>query len=117
MPIGEIESVLEGKYVFPKLRPSAGGWPIPDFRLIISKEIFEKITARCDCLKVENLSKKISSFSLIDNIRGGMVVPHMHVGEEIILFDKVAMKSYFQAVADAVNQIEDINDVKTYLRF
>ncbi|MBN2722019.1 MAG: hypothetical protein JXQ77_04305 [Campylobacterales bacterium] len=117
MPIGEIESVLEAKYVFPKLRPPAGGWPIPDFRPIIPREIFEKITAGCDRLKVESATKKVSSFSLIDNIRGGMVVPHMHVGEEIILFDKAAMKKYFQAVADLVDKIEDINDSKAYLRF
>ena len=117
MPLGDVENMLEYKYVFPKIGPSSGGWPIADFRPIISKDIFEKITAKCDRLRVEGVARKAAVFSLRNSIRGGMVIPHIHVGDEIILLDKMAMKNYFQAVAEAVDKIEDISDVKAYLRF
>ncbi len=117
MPAKEIANIaLERGFVIPKLQITAGGWPVPDFRNIIPKDIFDKIAARTDRIKIESVNK-VSSFSLKDGLRGGMVIPHMHIGNEIMLFDKATMKSYFQAVADSIDKIEDISDSKAYLRF
>ncbi len=45
------------------------------------------------------------------------MVPHLHVGNEIILLDKPTLKKYFQVVAEAVDKIKDIKDVGAYIRF
>lgn len=99
------------------LEPSRGGWPIADFSRIIPTDKFKEILAKSDRIRVESVTRKASMFSLKDNIRGGMMVPHLHVGDEIILLDKPTLKKYFQAVAEAVDKIEDINDVGAYIRF
>lgn len=99
------------------LEPSNGGWPIADFSRIIPADMFKNIFAKSDRIRVESVARKASMFSLKDNIRGGMMVPHLHVGNEIILLDKPTLKKYFQAVAEAVDKIEDINDVGAYIRF
>ncbi len=118
MKISEMEDVLDQRHIAPKIRFTAGGWPVPDFRYIIPEDIFGKIIAQCDRIKIESASgRKASTFSLKDNIRGGMVIPHMHTVDEIVLFDKAAMKNYFQAVAESIDKIEDISDPAVYLRF
>lgn len=99
------------------LEPSNGGWPIADFSRIIPGDIFKDMLAKSDRIRVESIARKASMFSLKDNIRGGMMVPHLHVGNEIVLLDKPTLKKYFQAVAEAVDKIEDINDVGAYIRF
>ncbi len=99
------------------LEPSRGGWPIPDFSRIIPADKFRDILAKSDRIRIKSFTRKASVFSLKDGLRGGMVIPHLHVGNEIVLLDRSTLKKYFQAVAEAVDKIEDINDVGAYIRF
>lgn len=80
-------AVLEREWNFELLpwRPD-GGWPIP-FARIAGKEIIEKYAKQG--IRLEKL----------DGIRGGEVVPHLHLGDEVIILDRSQFKELVGEVA------------------
>jgi len=117
MPTKKEEERLVASSIYDRIhvKPSSGGWPIPQFRIPIER--LREITNECDRIALISKRKSAVAIPLNRIIAGGMKVPHLHLGDEIILFDKPALQKYLQVAAEEVAKIDDITDIGEFIRF
>ena len=107
------ELQLAKEYYKDRLELVNGGRPIPEF--IINPEKLKKITANCTKIAITGKIDK-TKVLLKDILPGGIPLAHLHLENEIVLLDKAALQSYLNAAAEEVANIEDVTNVKSYIR-
>lgn len=108
----QIERLAPLNYM--RLERPDGGWPVPYFRLPF--EVMKGVIEGCDRIVIESRQRS-SVVSLRKIISGGMRMPHLHVGEEIVLLNQSALQKYLHAAADEVAKIDDIMDIDEYIKY
>ncbi len=98
---------------FNHVKPSPGGWPIPQFRIPTRK--LKEIIEGCDRITLVN--KRRRPVFALDGIDGGMRIPHLHFKNEIILLDKIALQKYLQVAAKEVAKLDDKVNIGEFIRF
>jgi len=92
-----------------------GGWPIPNFRIPMDKLI--AITKGSPRIAMSGVPKGISTNIYLKKIlAGGIRMPHLHMQDEIVLFDKSVLQEYLHAAAEEVKNIEDITEIRDFIR-
>jgi hypothetical protein len=91
-----------------------GIWPTPQYKIPL--KLLKEITANNERIVLKS-SFKNSAYRLKDMINGGIPVPHLHLGNEIVLLDKKSYAKYLQLAAKEIEGIKDIADVGKYIQF
>ncbi len=96
-----------------RLRGAVGGWPLPHFRIPL--EELKAILADSDRIVLMSKNKE-AKIDLNRLIAGGIRVPHLHVGDEIVILNKQALKDYLEAAAKEVEKIDNILDIDELIK-
>jgi len=88
-----------------------GGWPIPYLRIKNIKNLLKNAPR----LVIQGKFKDKSSIN--DMLNGGLKVPHLHLGKEIVLLDTPILKNYLHAVADEIENIKDFSELTNHVRY
>lgn len=91
-----------------------GIWPTPQYKIPL--KLLREITVKNERIVLKS-SLKTSAYRLKDMINGGIPVPHLHLGNEIVLLDKKSYAKYLQLAAKEIENVKDIKDVGKYIQF
>jgi len=112
----KVEGISWNQSIADRVHLINGGWPIPYFRIPMNKLL--EITKDCKRISITGMDGSGTSGVFLKKILpGGIRMPHLHLKDEVVLFDKHALQQYFHLAADEVSNIEDITEIRDFIKF